>query len=58
MPLFHINIEKVVVRQDEEVIELLKEIKCLLSKDEDPAKQEIMDKLEKAISQIKSIIKN
>lgn len=56
MALFHITIEKVVVKSDPEIIELLKEIKCLVSNGDEGVKQEIMDKLNNAISDIKSTI--
>lgn len=59
MALFHITIEKVFVRNnDEEVIKLLKEIKDKLKKcdDDEKIRQEIMDKLNAAIADIKSTI--
>lgn len=58
MALFHITIEKVIVKEgDDEIKKLLQEIKCLITDKEDEAtKQQIMDKLDKAISDIKQTV--
>jgi len=55
MALFNITIEKVIVKGDnEEIIKLLKEIKDILTGNAIP--QEIIDKLDSAISDIKNTI--
>lgn len=55
MALFNITIEKVIVKGDnEEIIKLLKEIKDILTNNAVP--QEIIDKLDSAISDIKNTI--
>lgn len=59
MALFHITIEKVVVKESSEIKDLLEQILCLLKQSPDEEiKQEIADKLDKAIADIKSTIKN
>lgn len=62
MALFHITIEKVVVKEDDDVKKLLCEINKKLDRllgdtDDDEIKQQMMDKLNSAIEDIKSTIK-
>jgi hypothetical protein len=61
MALFNITIEKVIVKDNnEEVIKLLKEIKCLLLNDGNDGdaelRQDIMNKLNSAIADIKTTV--
>lgn len=60
MALFNITIEKVVVKDNSEELKLLREIKCLLEKNngnEDEAiRQQIMDKLNKVLADIKTTV--
>lgn len=54
MALFHITIEKVIVKHDDVLLkEILEKLNELTN---DNTKQEIIDKLDKAISDIKSTI--
>lgn len=57
MALFHITIEKVIVKGDnDEVIKLLKEIKCLLTNKDDVIPQTVIDKVDAIIEDIKTTI--
>lgn len=56
MPFISIRIDKVITQDNEKIIELLEEILSIVK--EGDLKQEIADKLDKAISDIKSTIQN
>lgn len=56
MALLNITIEKVIVKDDPEIKALLEKIICMLSKDDESLRQQIFDKLQKAISDIKSTV--
>lgn len=57
MALFHITIEKVVVKNDDELLkQILSKIDQLLEDPNGNKKQEILDKLNKAVEDIKQTV--
>ncbi len=59
MPFISIRIDKVITQDNDKIIELLEEILSIVKEgDGEELRQEIADKLDKAISDIKSTIQN